>query len=158
MLNTRVCKILNLFRVTNSKLKNVNSNLKLVTQSWEIKFSIRVINSESKNREFHFESLKKYKVPLPVTNSRLKNKTLHFRLLTASWKISDFNFSEFLIREIKKKLDFELCSSIRWTVWQGTDCFALWSNYLRKSLYKSHISIKPTLFFTNGVRFIEIPL
>ena len=74
MLNPRLCKILNLLRVTNSKLKNKNFDLKLVTQSWEIKFSIRVINSESKNRVFHFELLKKYKVSLPVTIQGWKTK------------------------------------------------------------------------------------
>ena len=37
-------------------------------------------------------------------------------------------------------------SSIRRTVWRGTDCFALRSNYLRKNLYKADISIKETLF------------
>ena len=38
-------------------------------------------------------------------------------------------------------------TSIRRTVWLGTDCFALRSSYLRKNLYKADISIKPTLFF-----------
>ena len=39
-------------------------------------------------------------------------------------------------------------TSIRRTVCRGTDCFALWSNYLRENLYKADISIKRTLFFT----------
>ena len=37
-------------------------------------------------------------------------------------------------------------TSIRRTVWRGTDCFALRSNYLRKNLYKADISMKRTLF------------
>ena len=44
-------------------------------------------------------------------------------------------------------------TSERRTVWRGTDCFVLRSNYLRKNLYKAD-----TFLCTNGVRFIEIPL
>ena len=37
-------------------------------------------------------------------------------------------------------------TSIRRTVWRGTEYFALWSNYLGKNLYKVDSSIKRTLF------------
>ena len=37
-------------------------------------------------------------------------------------------------------------TSVRRTVWRGTDCFTLWSNYLGKNLYKAHSSIKRTIF------------
>ena len=48
-------------------------------------------------------------------------------------------------------------TSIGRTVWRGTDCLALRSDYLRKNLYKADSSIKRTLC-TNVARFIEIPL
>ena len=57
-----------------------------------------------------------------------------------------------------KRTHYKADTSIRRTVWRGTDCFALRSNYVRKNLYKADISIKRTLFYTNGVRFKEIPL
>ena len=58
-----------------------------------------------------------------------------------------------------KRTHCEADTSVRRTVWRGTDCFALRSNYLRKNLYQADISIKRTHFFcTNSVCIIEIPL
>ena len=44
-----------------------------------------------------------------------------------------------------KRTHYIADNSIRRTVWQGTDCFALRSNYLRKNLYTADISIKRTI-------------
>ena len=47
---------------------------------------------------------------------------------------------------LHKGTHYKVETSIRRTVWRGTDYFALRLNYLRKNLYKADISIKRTLF------------
>ena len=75
-------------------------------------------------------------------------------------RVKYINFQDIYYRGISiKRTHYKADTSIRRTVWRGTDCFALRSNYLRNNLYQADISIKRTHFFcTNGVRFIEIPL
>ena len=46
-----------------------------------------------------------------------------------------------------KRTHYKADTSIRRTVWRGTDCFAFRSDHLRKNLYKADISIKRTHFF-----------
>ena len=74
-------------------------------------------------------------------------------------KVPDlFLFFEKALHEVTAsglQLSFNICwyfvhykvdNSLRRTVWRGTDCFALRSNYLQKNLYKADISIKWTVF------------
>ena len=59
--------------------------------------TLRVTNSKSKNKKFHFELLTRrlnfYFFYFRVTNSKLKNKKLHFELLTRSRKIKNYTSS-----------------------------------------------------------------
>ena len=50
-----------------------------------------------------------------------------------------------------KRTHYKADIPIRRTVWRGTDCFALRSNYLRKNLYKADISVNRTIFFAPRV-------
>ena len=62
----------------------------------------------------------------------------HFRNLYGIWRYSGISI---------KRTHYKADTSIRRTVWRGTDCCALRSNYLRKNLYKTDSSIKRTFFF-----------
>ena len=59
-----------------------------------------------------------------------------------TWLTAVKHYSGISIKRTHDKAD----TSIRRTVWRGTDCYALRSNYLRENLYKADISIKRTLF------------
>ena len=86
---------------------------------------------------------------------------LHMENSCRSWKTWKTSKSQPILSKSGKSQGFfytEGCVHVQWnlykadisirrTAWQGTDCSALRSNYLRKNLYKADISIKRTLFF-----------